>query len=68
LNLTLCVLTRTLEVLGVNTRFVYDPNRLIRRRCGKSYGRTLRTISAGAYFRIEFEHVAEPVVGRQSAG
>jgi len=57
----LCVLTRTLEVLGVRTCFVYDPNRLVRSRYGKSYGRKLRTISAGAFFRIEFEHVAEPV-------
>jgi hypothetical protein len=68
LDLTLCVPTRTLEVLGVNTCFVYDPNRIIRPRYGKSYGRKLRTISAGAYFQIEFEHVAEPVVGQLTDG
>jgi tRNA (cytidine/uridine-2'-O-)-methyltransferase len=56
-----CVLARTLEVLGVDTCLVYDPNRLIRRRYGKSYSRRLRAVSAGAFFRIRFERVAEPV-------
>lgn len=56
-----CVLARTLEVLGVDSCAVYDPHRLIRPRYGKSYGRRLRTISAGAFFRIRFERVASPV-------
>lgn len=57
----LCVLSRTLEVLGVGTCSVYDPHGLIRDRYGKSYGRRLRTISAGAFFRVRFERVARPV-------
>lgn len=56
-----CVLSRTLEVLGVGACFVYDPHRLIRPRYGKSYGRRLRTVSAGAFFRTRFERVASPV-------
>lgn len=56
-----CVLTRTLEVLGVDTCFVYDPNRLIRPRYGKSYARRLRAVSAGAFFRIRFERVTQPL-------
>ncbi len=52
-----CVLARTLEVLGVRACFVYDPHRLIRPRYGKSYARRLRTVSAGAFFRIRFERV-----------
>jgi tRNA G18 (ribose-2'-O)-methylase SpoU len=64
-----CVLTRTLEVLGVDTCFVYDPNRLSRSRYGKSYARRLRTVSAGAFFRIRFKRVAQPLTFiRQPAG
>ncbi len=57
----ICVLARTLEVLGVDTCSVYDPHRLIRARYGKSYTRRLSTVSAGAFFRIRFECVASPV-------
>ena len=57
----ICVLSRTLEVLGVGACSVYDPHRLIRPRYGKSYGRRLRTVSAGAFFRIRFERVTRPV-------
>jgi tRNA G18 (ribose-2'-O)-methylase SpoU len=57
----ICVLSRTLEALGVDACLVYDPHRLIRYRCGKSYGRRLRTDSAGAFFRIRFERVKKPV-------
>ena len=56
-----CVLARTLEVLGVGTCFVYDPHRLIRPCYSKSYGRRLRTVLAGAFFRIRFERVARPL-------
>ena len=65
----ICVLTRTLEVLGVDTCFVYDPNRLIHARYGKSYSRRLKTVSAGAFFRIKFQRVAESLAFiRQHAG
>ena len=57
----ICVLARTLEVLGLDTCTVYDPHRLIRARYGKSYSRKLKTVSAGAFFRITFERVARPV-------
>lgn len=56
-----CVLARTLEALGVDSCSVYDPNRLIRPRYGKSYRRKLQTISAGAFFRLRFERVANPI-------
>lgn len=56
----LCVLSRTLEVLGVKRCYVHDPNRLIRSRYGKSRTRQIKTISAGAFFRIAFKRVEEP--------
>ena len=56
-----CVLVRTLEVLGVGTCFVYDPHRLIQPCYGRSYGRRLRTVLARAFFRIRFERVANPL-------
>ena len=40
---------------------MYDPNRLIRSRYGKSYARRLRTVSAGAFFRIRFKRVTRPL-------
>jgi len=49
-----CVIARTLETLGVERCFVYDPNRLIRPRYGKSRTRRLKKVSAGAFFRVAF--------------
>ena len=43
----LCLLSRTLEVLGVRRCYVHDPNRLIRPRYGKSRTRQIKTLSAG---------------------
>jgi tRNA (cytidine/uridine-2'-O-)-methyltransferase len=57
----LCVLARTLEVLGISRCFVHDPHRLVRPRYGKSYSRRLRAVSAGAFFRVEFVPVADSV-------
>ena len=57
----LCVLARTLEVLGVRRCFVHDPHRLVRPRYGKSYTRRLQAVSAGAFFRVEFAQVADPI-------
>lgn len=64
----LCVLARTLEVFGVARCFIYDPNRLIREHYGNSYARRLRAISAGAFFKIQFERVDDPeaFIGSQS--
>jgi tRNA G18 (ribose-2'-O)-methylase SpoU len=53
----LCLLSRNLEVPGVERCYVHDPNRLIRPRYGKSRTRQIKTISAGAFFRIAFQRV-----------
>lgn len=50
----LCVMARTLEVLGFPRCHVYDPHRLLRERYGKSYSQRLRTVSAGAFGKIEW--------------
>lgn len=55
-----CVIARTLETLGVERCCVYDSNRLIRPRYGKSRTRRLKKVSAGAFFRVAFERVEEP--------
>lgn len=53
----LCVLARTLEVFGFARCYVYDPHRLVRDRYGKSYGQRLRTVSAGAFDKIQWQRV-----------
>lgn len=55
-----CVISRTMETLGIGRCFVYDPNRLIRTGYGKSRTRRLKTVSAGAFFRVAFERIEEP--------
>ena len=55
-----CVISRTLETLGIKLCYVYDPNRLIRTSYGKSRKRRIKTVSAGAFFRVAFERVEEP--------
>ncbi len=56
----LCLLSRTLEVLGVQRCYVHDLHRLVRPRYGKSRTRQINTISAGAFFRVDFERVEDP--------
>lgn len=56
----LCVLARTLEVLGMERCIVFDPNRIVRDSYGKSYTRRLKKVSAGAFFRIDFVQVSDP--------
>ncbi len=56
----LCVLSRTLEVLGFPRCYVYDPHRLVRERYGKSYSQKLRTVSAGAFSKIDWQRVTAP--------
>ncbi len=56
----LCLIARTLEVLGVGRCYVHDPNRLVRPRYGKSRTRQIKAISAGAFFRVAFERVEDP--------
>lgn len=53
----LCVLARTLEVLGFERCHVFDPHRIVRDRYGKSYGQKLRTVSAGAFSKITWLRV-----------
>ena len=55
-----CVISRTLEALGVRRCYVHDTNRLIRPHYGKSRTRRLKKVSAGAFFRVGFERVEDP--------
>ena len=55
-----CVISRTLETLGIRRCHVHDPNRLIRPRYGESRTRRLKKVSAGAFFRVRFERVEAP--------
>lgn len=55
-----CVISRTLEALGVRRCHVHDTNGLIRPRYGKSRTRRLKKVSAGAFFRVGFERVEDP--------
>ncbi len=56
----ICGISRTLETLGIEWCYVYDPNRLIRATYGKSRTARIKTVSAGAFFRVHFERVEEP--------
>ena len=53
----LCVLARTLEVFGFSECHVFDPQRIVRDRYGKSYSQKLRTVSAGAFSKIRWQRV-----------
>lgn len=55
-----CVISRTLEALGIRRCHVHDTNRLIRTRYGKSRTRRLKKVSAAAFFRVGFERVEDP--------
>jgi tRNA G18 (ribose-2'-O)-methylase SpoU len=56
----LCVLSRTLEVLGQTECFVFDPHRLIRERYGKARSREQSVVSAGAFEKIAWHRVDQP--------
>jgi tRNA (cytidine/uridine-2'-O-)-methyltransferase len=56
----LCVIARTLEVLGYGECLVFDPERLVRERYGKSRTREARVVSAGAFEQIRWVRVEEP--------
>lgn len=56
----LCVLARTLEVLGQRECHVFDPWRLVRDRYGKARSREMRVVSAGAFQKIRWHRVEEP--------
>ncbi len=57
----LCVLARTLEVFGQRQCHVFDPHRLLRERYGKVRSRELRVVSAGAFAKIQWLRVEQPV-------
>ena len=57
----LCVLARTLEVFGFERCAVFDPHRIVRERYGKSYSQKLRTVSAGAFSKIQWQRVEQPL-------
>ena len=56
----LCVLSRTLEVLGLGECFVFDPFKLIRERYGRYRVREQRVVSAGAFQKIRWQRIEEP--------
>jgi tRNA G18 (ribose-2'-O)-methylase SpoU len=56
----LCVLARTLEVLGYTECYVFDPRGLVRDSYGKSRSREMRVVSAGAFGKIRWIRVEEP--------
>jgi tRNA (cytidine/uridine-2'-O-)-methyltransferase len=56
-----CVIARTVEAFGVASCYVVDTHRLIRPHYGKSYARRLRNVSAGAFDKVEWRTVADPV-------
>jgi tRNA G18 (ribose-2'-O)-methylase SpoU len=56
----LCVIARSLECFGFKKCYVYDPHHLIRLQYGKSYTHRIRTVSAGAFFLIQWEVVERP--------
>jgi tRNA (cytidine/uridine-2'-O-)-methyltransferase len=56
-----CVLARTLDVLGFRECYVFDPRRIIRDGYGKSYTRRLRVVSAGAFEHILWHRIADPL-------
>lgn len=56
----LCVLARTLEVLGHTDCYVFDPRGLVRDSYGKSRSREMRVVSAGAFSKIRWNRVEEP--------
>jgi len=57
----LCAIARTLEVLGYREVYAFDPWRLIRERYGKARSRQMRDVSSGAFERISWTRVDDPV-------
>jgi tRNA G18 (ribose-2'-O)-methylase SpoU len=57
----LCAIARTLDVLGHGEVYAFDPWHLIRERYGKARLRVMRDVSAGAFERIQWRRVDEPV-------
>jgi tRNA G18 (ribose-2'-O)-methylase SpoU len=64
----LCLLARTLNVFGFEECHVFDPYRLVRERYGKSRSRELRVVSAGAFEKIRWLRVENPIELIESHG
>lgn len=62
----LCVLVRTFDFLGIDHCTVFDPRGLVRPRYGKAYRRRQRSLSAGAFERIQFTPVDDSLAFIQS--
>ncbi len=56
----LCVLARTLEVLGHPECYVFDPHRLVRDHYGKARSREMRVVSAGSFNKVTWKRIEEP--------
>lgn len=56
-----CAIARTLEVLGYDRVHVFDRYHLIRERYGKARSRQMRDVSAGAFERLTWTRVDEPL-------
>ncbi|HEY5959935.1 MAG TPA: TrmH family RNA methyltransferase [Polyangiaceae bacterium] len=57
----LCLMARTLEVFGELECPVFDPNGLIRERYGKVRSREMRAVSAGAFEKIQWLRIEDPL-------
>lgn len=57
----LCLLARTLEALGHRDCAVFDPHHIVRERYGKVRTRELRAVSAGAFEKMRWARVDEPL-------
>lgn len=58
----ICTITRVLENFGLKECFIYDKNNLIRDHYWKSYSRKIRTVSAGAFDKIQFLKIKDPIL------
>ena len=56
----LCAIARTLDAFGLATCLVHDAFGLVRPRYGKVRRRVARSVSAGAFERVEFVRVGPP--------
>lgn len=56
-----CIVARSLEALGWRQIYVYDCNSLIKRRYGKSRSRMMRALSGGAFPRLQWTCIDDPL-------
>ena len=57
----LCAIARTLEVLGHREVYAFDPYHLIRDSYGRARSRVMRDVSGGAFEKIRWARIAEPL-------